>query len=179
MSRNEALSLIRQSPRLYDTKPWTAHLYLTDQCNLDCHYCNEYDNSVPHPETADLKRYLAKIRELGCFRIGFQGGEPLMHPDVVELVRYAKDLGFLKVSMSTNAFLLTKPMLADLADAGLDSLQISIDRMTPIESTRKSLKTVRHKLAWFEDSPVKLVVAGVLFHDSVDQAAQVIDECLK
>ena len=114
------MSLIRQAPRLYDTKPWTAHLYLTDQCNLDCHYCNEYDNSLPHPDTDDLKKYLDKIRELGCLRIGFQGGEPLMHPDVVELVRYAKELGFLKVSMSTNAFLLTKPMLADLADAGLD-----------------------------------------------------------
>ncbi|MGB3051093.1 MAG: radical SAM protein [Polyangiales bacterium] len=179
MDRNEALSLVRQSPRLYDTKPWTAHLYLTDQCNLDCHYCNEYDNSVPHPETADLKKYMDKIRELGCFRIGFQGGEPLMHPDVVELVRYAKDLGFLDISMSSNAFLLTKPMLADLADAGLHSLAISVDRMTPIESTRKSLKTVRHKFAWFKDSPVKLVVAGVMFHDSVEQSAQVIDECLK
>ena len=81
------MSLIRQAPRLYDTKPWTAHLYLTDQCNLDCHYCNEYDNSLPHPDTDDLKKYLDKIRELGCLRIGFQGGEPLMHPDVVELVR--------------------------------------------------------------------------------------------
>ncbi len=173
------MSLLREARRLYDTKPWTAHLYLTDQCNLDCHYCNEYDNSVPHPDTADLKRYLDKIRELGCLRVGFQGGEPLLHPDVVELVRYAKQLGFVKVSMSTNAFKLTKPILAALADAGLDSIQISVDRMTPIEATRKSLKTVRHKLAWFEDSPVKLVVAGVLFHDSVDQATQVIDECLQ
>jgi len=176
---SEIMSLFAQAPRLYDTKPWTAHLYLTDQCNLDCSYCNEYDNSVPHPATEDLKRYLDKIRDLGCLRIGFQGGEPLMHPDVVELVRYAKELGFQKVSMSTNAFLLTKTLLTELGEAGLDSLQISVDRMTPSETTRKSLKTVRHKLAWFEGSPVKLVVAGVLFHDSVDEAAKVIDDCLE
>jgi MoaA/NifB/PqqE/SkfB family radical SAM enzyme len=173
------MSLFRQAPRLYDRKPWAAHLYVTDQCNLDCHYCNEYDNSVPHPATEDLKAYLDKISELGCLRIGFQGGEPLMHPDIVALVRHAKQLGFLRISMSTNGLRLTRPLLRDLGEAGLDALQISVDRMTPIESTRKSLKSVRHKLAWFDDSPVKLHVAGVLFHDSLDEAAQVIDECLK
>jgi MoaA/NifB/PqqE/SkfB family radical SAM enzyme len=173
------MSLFRQAPRLYDRKPWAAHLYVTDQCNLDCHYCNEYDNSVPHPATEDLKAYLDKISELGCLRIGFQGGEPLMHPDIVELVRHAKQLDFLRISMSTNGLRLTRPLLRDLGEAGLDALQISVDRMTPIQSTRKSLKSVRHKLAWFDDSPVRLHVAGVLFHDSLDEAAQVIDECLK
>lgn len=164
--------------RLIDTKPWTAHLYVTDQCNLDCFYCNEYDNSKPHPDTAVLKRYMDKIRELGVVRLGFQGGEPLLHPDIAELVRHAKSLGFVGVSMSTNAFTLTRELLKDLEDAGLDSLQISVDRMTPIRSTRKSLKTVRHKLAWFDDSPIRLNVSGVLFDETVDEIAQVIDACL-
>jgi MoaA/NifB/PqqE/SkfB family radical SAM enzyme len=172
------MKLLREARRIYDTKPWAAHLYVTDRCNLDCHYCNEYDNSVPHPATEDLKRYLDKIRELGCLRLGFQGGEPLMHPDIVELVRYARELRFTRLSMSTNALRLTRPLLRDLGEAGLDALQISVDRMTPIESTRKSLKSVRHKLDWFADSPVRLHVAGVLFHDSLAEAEQVIEECL-
>lgn len=173
------MNLLRQAPRLFDRKPWAAHLYVTDRCNLDCHYCNEYDNSVPHPPTEKLKTYLNKIRELGCLRLGFQGGEPLLHPDIVELVRHAKELGFLQISMSTNAFPLTKEMLTELGEAGLDTLQISVDRMTPVASTRKSLKSVRHKLAWFENSAVRLQVAGVLFHHSLDEAAQVIDACLQ
>ena len=93
------MSLVEHLSRVVDDQPWAAHLYVTDNCNLDCHYCNEYDNSVPHPETADLKRWMHKIRELGVSRIGFQGGEPLLHPDIVELVRYAKSLGFFRVSM--------------------------------------------------------------------------------
>jgi MoaA/NifB/PqqE/SkfB family radical SAM enzyme len=173
------MRLLRQAPRLYDRKPWAAHLYVTDRCNLDCHYCNEYDNTVDHPPLEDLTAYLDRIRELGCLRLGLQGGEPLLYPDLVEVVRHASSLGFLRISMSTNAFHLTREMLRELGDAGLDALQISVDRMTPIESTRKSLKTVQHKLDWFEDSPVALQVAGVLFHDSLDEAKQVIDACLE
>lgn len=176
------MSLLSQSRRLYDDKPWTAHLYVTDNCNLDCHYCNEYDNSVPHPGVADLKKWMRKIRDLGCLRLGLLGGEPLLHPDVVEVVRYARELGFEKVSMSTNGFLLTKELLAQLEEAGLHQMQFSIDRMTPIatgeKSVKKSLKTVRHKLEWFRRSPIRFNVNSVLCNDTIDQVDQVIDTCL-
>jgi MoaA/NifB/PqqE/SkfB family radical SAM enzyme len=172
------MGLLEHVSRLVDDRPWAAHLYVTDQCNLDCHYCNEYDNTVPHPDAADLKRWMRKIRELGVARLGFQGGEPLLHPDIVELVRYAKSLGFYKVSMSTNGFLLTQQLVADFERAGLDSLQISVDRMTPIASTKKSLKSVQHKLDWFKDSTIRLNVSGVLFQETLDETAQVLDACL-
>jgi MoaA/NifB/PqqE/SkfB family radical SAM enzyme len=173
------MQAIRDVVRLFDHRPWAAHLYVTDQCNLDCHYCNEYDNSVPHPSLEDLTAWMTKIRELGVVRLGFQGGEPLLHPDVVELTRIAKhELGFEKVSMSTNAFLLTEELVHRLARAGLDSLQFSIDRKTPSEGTRKSLQTVQHKLSWFDSSPIKVQVSGVLSDETVDEARQVVDECL-
>ena len=164
--------------RVFDRKPWVAHLYVTEQCNLDCHYCNEYDNSVPHPATSDLKRWLDKIRELGVARIGFQGGEPLKHPEIAELVRYAKSLGFYKVSMSSNGFMLTRELLRELEQAGLDSFHLSVDRMTPIASTRKSMKSVMHKFDWFQTSAIKLNISGVLFRDSLDEIGQVVDGCL-
>src|SRR5207247_10677538 len=86
-------------------------------------------------------------------------------PDTVEVVRYAKSLGFRKVSMSTNGCLLNRQLLADLEGAGLDGLQISVDRMTPIASTRKAMKSILHKLDWFKDSKIKLQVSGVLFKE--------------
>ena len=168
----------QQALRVFDSKPWVAHLYVTEQCNLDCHYCNEYDNSIPHPSVADLKKWMDHIRKLGVARIGFQGGEPLKHPAIAELVRYAKSLGFCQVSMSTNGFLLNPQLLADLEDAGLDKLQISVDRMTPIASTRKSMKSILHKLDWFKDSKIRLHVSGVLFKETLDEMGQVIDTCL-
>jgi MoaA/NifB/PqqE/SkfB family radical SAM enzyme len=80
--------------------------------------------------------------------------------------------------MSTNGFLLNRQLLADLQEAGLDELQISVDRMTPIASTRKAMKSILHKLDWFKDSKVRLNVSGVLFKDTLDEMAQVIDTCL-
>src|SRR6266403_330651 len=155
---------LRQAPRVFDTKPWAAHLYVTEQCNLDCHYCNEFNNSIPHPTLADLKKWMDHIRKLGVMRLGLQGGEPLKHPDIVEVVRYAKSLGFRKVSISTNGFLLNRQLLADLEGAGLDGLQISVDRMTPIASTRKAMKSIVHNLDW--DIPVHArVVNDDLVHD--------------
>ncbi|MEO8439870.1 MAG: radical SAM protein [Spartobacteria bacterium] len=164
--------------RIFDSKPWAAHLYVTEQCNLDCHYCNEFNNSIPHPPLADLKKWMTKIRQLGVARLGLQGGEPLKHPQIVELVRVAKSLGFHPVSMATNGFLLTRPLLAELEAAGLDSIHISVDRMTPIASTRKSMKSILPKLDWFKDSKIKLNVSAVLFKETLDEMGQVVDTCL-
>src|SRR5438046_4999510 len=169
---------LQQAFRVFDTKPWAAHLYVTEQCNLDCHYCNQFNNSIPHPAVADLKKWMDHIRKLGVARLGLQGGEPLKHPDIVEVVRYAKSLGFRKVSMSTNGFLLNRQLLADLEAAGLDTLHISVDRITPIASTRKSMKSILHKLYWFKDSKIKLNVSGVLFKETLDEMGQVVDTCL-
>ncbi len=172
------MSQLRQAARVIDRKPWAAHLYVTDRCNLDCHYCNEFDNSRPHPELSDLKRRLDKIRALGVLRIGLQGGEPLIHPDIVEVVAHAKRIGLAPVSLASNGFPLDEEMLRGLERAGLDSMNISVDRMTPTASTRKALKTVLHRLDWFADSPIRLAVSGVLFRDSLEEMEQVIDTCL-
>ncbi len=59
------LQYLRAAKRLYDDKPLQCSLYVTDQCNLDCAYCTEYDNTQPHPSLDDLTKWLTKIRDLG------------------------------------------------------------------------------------------------------------------
>jgi MoaA/NifB/PqqE/SkfB family radical SAM enzyme len=165
---------IKMIKREFDTKPIACHLYVTDRCNLDCFYCTEYDNSVPHPSREDLKKWIRKIKELGCIRIGLQGGEPLLHPDIVEIIQYCKALD-LNTSMATNGFMLTPTLIQDLENAGLDSLQISIDRMTPIPSTRKSLKTIIPKLELLKNSKLRFSISGVLFKETLNEAKKVLD----
>lgn len=159
--------------REFDTRPIAAHLYVTDRCNLDCAYCTEYDNSVPHPALDDLQRWIDKIAELGCIRLGLQGGEPLDHPDIVAVVRHAKSCG-MKTSLSTNGFLLTAQLAGALKDAGLDGLQLSVDGMEPVGSTRKSLKTVESKLELLEASGLRFNLTGVVFQDTLDDAYNVV-----
>src|SRR5437763_17100477 len=79
--------------------------------------------------------------------------------------------------MCTNGFRLGREVLAELEAAGLDSLHISVDRMTPIASTRKSMKSILHKLSCFKESKIKLNVSGVLFKETRDEMGQVVDTC--
>ncbi|MBV9619218.1 MAG: radical SAM protein [Verrucomicrobia bacterium] len=167
-------NLLESAQRLVDRKPMQCSLYVTDRCNLDCSYCTEYDNSRPHPPTAELKKYIKKIRELGTMRIALVGGEPLTHPDIVELVRYSRELGF-ATSLTTNGFLLTREKVKALEEAGLQVMQISVDRMTPSPVTKKTFKTILPKLDYFKDSKINLHITGVICKDTLPESRAVLE----
>src|SRR3954467_4679455 len=167
-------NLLESAKRLVDRKPLQCSLYVTDRCNLDCAYCTEYDNSRAHPSIDDLKKWVRKIRELGTMRIALVGGEPLTHPDIVELVRYCRELGF-ATSLTTNGFLLTREKVRALEEAGLQSMQISVDRMTPSPVTKKSFKTVLPKLDYFRDSKISLHITGVICADTLPESKAVLE----
>ncbi len=167
-------NILESGKRLLDRKPLQCSLYVTDRCNLDCAYCTEYDNSRPHPSLDDLKKWVRKIRELGTMRIALVGGEPLVHPNIVELVRYCRELGF-ATSLTTNGFLLTRKLIAELEDAGLQVMQISVDRMTPSAITKKSFKTILPKLDYFHDSKISLHITGVICADTLPESQAVLE----
>jgi MoaA/NifB/PqqE/SkfB family radical SAM enzyme len=167
-------NILESGKRLVDRKPLQCSLYVTDRCNLDCAYCTEYDNSRPHPSLDDLKKWVRKIRELGTMRIALVGGEPLVHPNIVEVVRYCRELGF-ATSLTTNGFLLTRKLLAELEDAGLQVMQISVDRMTPSPITKKSFKTILPKLEYFRDSKISLHITGVICADTLPESEAVLE----
>src|SRR3984893_11551286 len=70
----------------------TAHPLLVQvipirRCNIDCGYCNEYDKvSAPVPAEA-MKQPIDKLAALGTSAIAFSGGEPMLHPDLDDLIR--------------------------------------------------------------------------------------------
>lgn len=167
-------NVFESGKRLLDRKPLQCSLYVTDRCNLDCAYCTEYNNSRPHPTLENLKIWIRKIRDLGTMRIALVGGEPLLHPDIVEIVRYCRELGF-ATSLTTNGFLLTRKLVAELEEAGLQVLQISVDRMTPSVITKKSFKTILPKLDYFRDSKISLHITGVICQDTLADSRAVLE----
>src|SRR5437763_4798677 len=167
-------NLLDSGKRLFDRKPLQGSPYLTDKCNLACSYCTEYDTSKPHPELEDLKVWIRKIRDLGTMRIALVGGEPLLQPNVVEIVRYCRELGF-ATSLTTNGFLLTRKLLKELEEAGLQVMQISVDRMTPSPITKKSFKTILPKLDYFKDSKINLHITGVICADTLPESKAVLE----
>ena len=84
-------NVVKFVPRmLFTNAPMDAQLIVTRRCNLSCGYCSEYDNfSDPVPLDV-LKERIDILHRLGSANITMLGGEPLMHPDIAELVRYAR-----------------------------------------------------------------------------------------
>lgn len=106
-----------------DTKPITSRLpqldiELTERCNSDCVHCcinrpaNDSAAKSSEMDAIAIKDLLRQAADLGCLRVRFTGGEPLLRPDFEELYLYARRLG-LQVWIFTNGRLIT-PRLADL-----------------------------------------------------------------
>ena len=160
--------------RAFDHRPLQCSLYVTDRCNLDCAYCTEHDNQASHPHIDELTRWVRKIRELGTLKIALVGGEPLTHPNIVDLVSFCKGLG-LSTSLTTNGLLLSEQLVRELDTAGLDVMQVSVDRVTPSSVTKKALTNLDRKLELLTDSSIKLHITGVICADTLDECQDVLE----
>ena len=157
--------------------PFFTQLVVIRKCNLSCTYCNEFDKTSEPVPLEELKARLGKLKELGAFSVCFTGGEPTMHPDFIELVRYAKkDLKFFKVVMITNGFYLTPEYIGKLNEAGLQDMQISIDGVKPNEVTIKVLDSLRKRLKYLQEfAKFNVVVSGVVGACPPEESFEVID----
>jgi MoaA/NifB/PqqE/SkfB family radical SAM enzyme len=118
---------------------------ITRRCNLSCGYCFEYDK-VSQPVPLDvLKARIDHLAALKSVFVTLTGGESLLHPDAIELVRYVNAKGMTPF-LNTNGYLLTKKIIEGLNAAGLYGLQLSIDNARPNAVSKKSLKPLMPKL---------------------------------
>jgi MoaA/NifB/PqqE/SkfB family radical SAM enzyme len=129
----------------YTDHPLLAHLIPVRRCNLACKYCNEFDDfSAPVPIETMFQR-VDKLGELGTSVVTISGGEPLLHPELDDIIRRIRRCGMV-AGLITNGYLLTGERIERLNPAGLEWLQISIDNVTPDEVSKKSLKVLDKKL---------------------------------
>jgi len=125
--------------------PLLAQVVVTRRCNLSCGYCNEYDDHSPPIPLPVLVSRVDHLAKLNTATITFTGGEPLLHPDLPEIVRAARKRKMI-VTMITNGFRLSQERIEALNAAGLQGMQISIDNLKPDAISMKSLESVERKL---------------------------------
>src|SRR5258707_1472066 len=92
-----------------------------------------------------MNRRLDALAAMSTSVITISGGEPVMHPDLDEIIRHIRKRGMI-AGLITNGFFLNKERIERLNDAGLEHLQISIDNAAPDEVSKKSLKTLDGRL---------------------------------
>ncbi|HLK17326.1 MAG TPA: radical SAM protein [Bryobacteraceae bacterium] len=139
--------------------PVMAHIIPIRRCNLACTYCNEYDDVSKPVATEVMLERLDQLADLGTTIVTFSGGEPLLHPELDQLISHVRRRGII-AGMITNGYLLTAQRVQQLNDAGLDHMQISIDNVMPDDVSKKSLKVLDKKL--------QILSEHALFHVNIN-----------
>ncbi len=115
--------------------PYRVDLALTYRCNNRCSHCyvpperRSWD-ATTESDTDTWKQILDTLLDLSIPHVTFTGGEPTLREDLVELVRYSEEIGII-AGLVTNGRRLTKSLVADLVDAGLDYVQITLESHLP------------------------------------------------
>lgn len=113
--------------------PYQIVWNITKACNFRCIHCYENAGKKGENELSadEIHDGIDKLADLGVTSIAFSGGEPSIHPNILEFIEHATDRG-MYVSMATNGFKTANMKRAkEFADAGLQFVQISLDGMNP------------------------------------------------
>ena len=131
---------------------------VTDRCNFRCRYCMPRErfgeNHTFLPRRAylsfeEIEKVVTACRPLGLEKVRITGGEPLLRPDLDDLISRISSTG-VEVALTTNASLLSG-QATRLADAGLDRVTVSLDALDPKIHSQMTDSSI----------PVEVVLGGI------------------
>lgn len=102
---------------------------LVRRCNLACKHCYSISADTDFPGELSTAEVFTVMDDLKCFGVPvliLSGGEPLLRPDIFEISRHAKNMGFY-VGLSTNGTLIHKNNIEQIAGIGYDYVGVSLD----------------------------------------------------
>ncbi|SFG88089.1 radical SAM protein, BA_1875 family [Halopelagius inordinatus] len=118
-----------------DERPFVLVWEVTQACELACDHCRADARPNRHPDeltTEEGKRLLDRARAFGEGQlVVLSGGDPLARDDIAELVAYGSDIGLRVTLTPSGTSSLTRGRVAELADAGLKRMALSIDGANP------------------------------------------------
>jgi cyclic pyranopterin phosphate synthase len=132
--RGRSLPLVKAGASMQvQAPPRSARMSLTDRCDLACVYCRPSRTDGYLEKRLDEEAWRTMARGLvasGVRRVRLTGGEPLLHPRVVERVAFVASLGVEDLALTTNATRL-RALARPLREAGLRRITVSIDSLVP------------------------------------------------
>ena len=150
---------------------------VTYRCNFRCRFCGYWHDpagAAPEPTVADYSRGSRKLAQMGSLLVSLAGGEPLLRTDLPEIVHAVAEhhLPF----VTTNGWLMTPQVAADLMQAGVWGVSVSIDYPDAKRHDRSRTMTGAWEQAW---RAVEMLVAARI-HDwqRVNVLAVLLDDNL-
>ena len=143
---------------------------LTEVCNMACTYCvTSLSDHKRAPDELSADEMLSLVRMLkehaGIVKVRLTGGEPLLYPNLIPVVSGIREMGISSIGITTNGLLLARKVKA-LVEAGLDSVNLSLDSLDPenfkrmgrVGKLRKTLEGVEACLKYGLKVKVNMVV---------------------
>lgn len=179
---NDALALLegRSVAQTFGI-PLAVLLELTHRCPLQCGYCSnplELERASNELSTDEWKKVLTELAEIGVLQVHFSGGEPSVRKDLVELIRFADQLG-LYTNLITSAVLITRERLVEIADAGLAHIQISFqandaDLANRIGGFKNGHAKKLDVAKWARELDLPLTINAVMHRQNLSQLREMI-----
>jgi len=180
----------------YGRKIRSLRFSITNRCNLNCIYCHHEGEGKREERDKDRKEISAELiieiarvasAHFNVRRIKFSGGEPLMRDDLVDIVQGMRNFED-NISLTTNGVLLKK-YAVELADAGLDRVNVSLDSLKEerydfITSSRNNLPRVIDGIysaidAGLTPAKLNMVLLKGINEDEVVSMMDFVRECNK
>lgn len=158
---------------------------ITKRCNLHCPHCFTASGGKANdgPPTDSMMRLLSDAARAGIRSVAFSGGEPLLRKDLAELIRHGRTIGLEHFGIVTNGYFADRMQARELVDAGLDTVQVSVDGVdaTDHAATRRcgpqdfyrALRAVRA----FLDLGITVDVATILSPTNLRRAPEMAMFC--
>lgn len=163
-----------------ERRPYTLVAELTYRCPLACVYCSNPADFYRHRPELETREWLDVIRgaeALGVVQLNLSGGEPLLREDLEQLVAEAQRLQ-LYTNLITSGLPLVRSRLANLRDAGLANVQLSIQDTNAGAAERISGKvSFEHKLQvarWVKELGLPLTLNVVLHRENLERVPEMI-----
>nr|WP_165856024.1 pyrroloquinoline quinone biosynthesis protein PqqE [Marinobacter sp. JSM 1782161] len=157
---------------------------LTYRCPLQCPYCSNPLDFAQQGQELDTEAWIRVLREaraMGAAQLGFSGGEPLVRPDLPELIAEARQLGFY-TNLITSGIGLTEGKVKQFREAGLDHIQVSFQASDPelnnaVAGSRKAFdsKLAMARAVHAEGYP--MVLNFVIHRHNIHQMDDIIRLC--
>ena len=114
----------------------------TDVCNIKCQGCYRLVMGEGHKPIEQIKEEILFLKKWrNCDNISLAGGEPILHPDILDIIRFIRAEG-MKCILLTNGYVLNDEVLKDLKDAGLLGLSFHVDiTQTRPEFNKEKIKS--------------------------------------
>ena len=184
-----ASNLVRLAGNNRHLNPSVAIYYVTTQCNLNCAYCEDFgagrNERAEPPLPLERAMKILRVIRSGVDALFITGGEPLLHPDIDELIKHAgRELKFREITLITNGFLLSKHEAAlpfiDRLIVSLDSLDAQSWSRTigiPVPSVEAIYENIRSYARRQKEFGYRMMVNAVLSPETLSGTEALIEFC--